>query len=179
MTKRGDWTINGLIIGAVILIFLWAFSCPAQAQSPDLCYFDGNICIGPTVLEVGTHVFFDRGGDEPGQLDVFEDGALGLDLQWIGAQVYHNLSDVFRVGINSGIGIIPATTGQVTGAIFSYNVGGYISLGEMIKFDIGYIKAISANESFGPGQNSDSGIQVGFSFPTVFGEAIERAITGR
>ena len=164
---------------ALFLVIVFIVSCTAiNAQNTDLCYFDGSICIGPTVLEVGTHVFFDRGADD-GSLDVFEDGALGLDIQWIGAQVYHDISDAFRVGINSGVGIIPATTGQVTGSIFSYNMGGFISLGQMIKFDVGYIKAISANETFLEGQNSDSGIQVGFSFPTVFGDAIERAITGR
>tara|TARA_R100001530_G_scaffold105498_1_gene73650 strand:- start:1886 stop:2407 length:522 start_codon:yes stop_codon:yes gene_type:complete len=162
---------------AVVLLIIGS-SIGLNAQSTDLCYFSEKLCVGPTVLEIGTHVFFDRGADD-GSLDVFEDGALGLDIQWIGAQAYHNLTDAFKVGINSGIGIIPATTGQVTGSIFSYNLGGFVSLGQMIKFDIGYIKVISANESFIRGQNSDSGIQVGFSFPTVFGDAVERAITGR
>ena len=119
----------------------------------------------------GSHVYYDQDTNEEGEIDLFKDGSLGLDLQLIGFDMYYPLNDgKVQVGSNFGFGTATAMEGAPA-ALFS--VAGYAQFGNALRFDVGWMVGFTAKEGLTRDQMDDNAIFVGFSLPTNFGDILK------
>jgi len=159
---------------AMFFVLVCAFCTLARAQDDQAWCMQEKFCFTPAVVIPGSHVFFDQGEDAEGEFDAFKDGRLGIDVQWIGLDAYWQALPNLRLGyLNAGFG---STAGSVEGApVVTFSVGGFVQLQNLLRFEVGFVKALTAKEVIG--KRDDNAIFVGISLPTHFGDALKKVFT--
>lgn len=129
--------------------------------------------LDPVIIQPGSHVFFPNDELDEGEIGVFTDGKLAVDLQLFGGDVSRYIRDgALRYGLNVGLGITQLDNANVllTGASLFLQFGGYY------RIDFGYMKGRSGKDGLDSKQRDRSATFVGVSFPTKLNELLRKAL---
>lgn len=123
------------------------------------------------VLKPTTRVFFDFGGDDPGEIDYFKDGDVGLSIDFLTLSVDYAIARGVWVSGFVGAGILSAAQGgEATGnaAVLMWNAGLSVSFEKLpVALEFGVMQGISASESLHGGDRNDAAFFVGMSIDKV------------
>lgn len=119
------------------------------------------------VLKPTTRIFFDTGGDDPGEIDYFKDGDVGLSIDFLTFSADYAIARGVWVSGFVGAGILSAAKGgEATGnaAVLMWNAGLSVSFEKLpLALEIGVMQGISASESLHGGDRNDAAFFVGMS----------------
>ena len=145
---------------------------PQQTSDPNKQPYLGSQRFGfdPTVIQPGTHAFFPTGTLDPGEIELFKDGKLAVDLQLVGGDLVHYFRDgKARVGVNLGLGI----TQLNDAAVVLTSTSAFCQIGAYYRIDFGWTRGQSAKEGLTPKQRDRDALFVGISFPTKLNELLK------
>jgi hypothetical protein len=130
-------------------------------------YSKGDFSVGLNHqwLKPGTRIYFDDGTDDPGEIDLFKDGRLGinldvltisLDLQW----------KALTVGFFGSGGISSANSDSASDPVVAIIAGGIVITprGSPFRLEAGYMQGFSADERLNGSQRDDGALFFGVSF---------------
>lgn len=144
---------------------------PADAAPATTAKNESRWTFNYQVLKPTTRVFFDTGGDDPGEVDYFKDGDLGLSIDFLTISADYALAPGVWVSAFAGGGLLAAAKGgEATGnaAVLMWNLGLALSLEKLpIALEIGFMQGISAAESLHGGDRNDSAFFIGMSLDKV------------
>jgi hypothetical protein len=119
------------------------------------------------VLKPTTRIFFDTGGDDPGEVDYFKDGDIGLSIDFLTFSADYAIARGVWVSGFLGGGILSAAKGgEATGnaAVLMWNAGLSLSFENLpLALEIGVMQGISASESLHGDDRNDTAFFVGMS----------------
>ncbi len=123
------------------------------------------------VFTPSLRTFFDRGTDDPGEIDLYDNGTLGLSLNFVSLD-YMWVFEKVNVGPSVSLGLSSASgSGTDDSAIFFWGFGLRTTLKSStnvpVSFEIGYMQGISADEGLDSTQRDDSAIYVSIDIPII------------
>ena len=127
---------------------------------------------GYSMFEPSARVYFDTGRDDDGEIDLFDDGKMAVNVSV--AKFYHEARyDNFAVGANIQLGLA-ASNGESSTDAPVVTVGAGVELkvynGEgasPLVLELGYMKGYSSEESFSGGDRDDGAMYVGINFSDI------------
>jgi hypothetical protein len=147
---------------------------PTQEEDVNKKPYIGSTNFGfdPTVIQPGSHVFFaDKAST--GEIDIFKDGKLAVDLQLFGGDFVHYWNEgKLRVGANAGLGITQLSDASV----LLTNISAFVQLGQYYRIDIGWMHGVSAKENLDSSQRDRDALFAGISFPTKLTEGLKKLL---
>lgn len=123
------------------------------------------------VFTPSVRTFFDTGTDDPGEIDLYKNGTLGLSLNFISLDYMWgfkkaNIGPTFSLGLASASG-----EGTDESVVFFWGAGLRTTLKGStnipVNFEIGYMQGISADEKLNSTQRDDGAIYVSIDIPIV------------
>lgn len=146
------------------------------------------------LIQPGSFFFVDTGDDEPGEVDVFNDGKLAVAVQLAGLDLgWRPASNALRFGVNGGVAMTSATvtafcrtrstTGDCTqqvaaqsGPAMIFGGGVFLQVRDLMRFETGFMRGRSGLETLSRAQGTDTGRYVGLSLNTKLGDLLESVI---
>jgi hypothetical protein len=151
----------------------------SQSEYEPFLSLGRNWALDPVVLEAGTQVFFDVGVDDPGELELFSDGKLGIKLDLVGIDMaWMNPRRNFRTGFNISTGItttaatVPLAEEEARqgGTAFVLSAVYFAEFGRLLKWQVGVMNGWGATEDLS--SRDDLAVVVGFGFSTGLGQRL-------
>jgi hypothetical protein len=130
-----------------------------------------NWSISLDVLKPGTRVFFDIGKDDEGEIDLFQDGKLGLTLEMLSLAFNYHWEQI-RVGPFVSAGISSANNQQGGDAVvFMWSAGLAVEHTEIpVALEVGVMQGISADETKDSKTRDDTAVFMGLNFNRLIGK---------
>lgn len=139
-----------------------------------------------TFIQPGSFIFYDRGTDDEGEVDLYKDGKLAIAVQLAGADFgWSPPSRKIRFGVNGGVGVSSASTGSTSqdgeggsrsGSVLMMSGSGFIQFKNLFRYEVGFMRGISALEGLSGTQRSDTALFFGVTLKTTLGEELENLI---
>ena len=123
------------------------------------------------VFTPSLRTFFDTGTDDAGEIDLYENGTLGLSLNFVSLD-YMWVFNKINVGPSLSLGLSSASgSGTDDSAVFFWGAGLRSTLkgssNVPISLEIGYMQGISADEKLDSTQRDDGAVYVSIDIPII------------
>ncbi|MBP8272919.1 MAG: carboxypeptidase regulatory-like domain-containing protein [Acidobacteria bacterium] len=153
--------------------------------------FGPNSGIDLTLIQVGSYIFYDVGGDDPGEIDLYKDGKASISLQLAGVDLvlHRSRATGARVGFNTGMALVgssqtvtPVSTNGATsstdstdyGSVFVWSASAFLDIAKVVRVEFGHAMGISAKEGLTRGQSNDSAWFIGLSVKSSLGDLVKK-----
>lgn len=117
---------------------------------------------GYQILKPATRIYFDTGSDDPGELDIFKDGSIGVSVDFLNISYDWGITDELTIGGFFAGGISSTTSDTDHSAILMWSAGVAVGIKDMpFAFEAGVLQGISASETLS--DKTDTALFVGIS----------------
>jgi hypothetical protein len=117
---------------------------------------------GYQILKPSSRIYFDTGSDDPGEVDIFKDGSLGVSVDFLTISYDWGITDALSIGGFVAGGISSITSESDHSAILMWSAGIAVGIKDMpFSFEAGILQGISAGETLT--DKTDTALFVGMS----------------
>jgi hypothetical protein len=126
---------------------------------------------GYQLFTPATRIYFDTGDDDPGELDLFEDGEFGINLDLATLYLDYRWKGVtFGPYVSGGISSV-SDEASSDAVVLIWSAGIALTFRELpFAIEAGYMQGISAGESLDSTTRDDGAIYIGLSFNKIVGK---------